>query len=153
MHPNPTDEPAEEPAGESMKLPSGALVYAQQLVIPNGHLTWGELTKNCSRVPEDRKIEGNLIQLATKFEDIRQRLGNQPIKITSGYRPPAVNRAVGGASRSRHLTGEAIDIIPGIGLNQAYSIMNGWWPHALGDGRKRGFLHIDIRPYRVRFGY
>jgi zinc D-Ala-D-Ala carboxypeptidase len=33
-----------------------------------------------------------------------------PIRITSGYRAPAVNRAVGGSLTSQHCTGEAVDI-------------------------------------------
>lgn len=34
----------------------------------------------------------------------------KPLKINSGYRSPQVNVAVGGASKSQHVTGEAIDI-------------------------------------------
>ena len=36
--------------------------------------------------------------------------GEEPIIITSGYRSPEVNRAVGGAPTSNHLTGCAVDI-------------------------------------------
>ena len=35
---------------------------------------------------------------------------NVPIKISSGYRCERLNKAVGGAKNSQHLTGEAIDI-------------------------------------------
>ena len=34
----------------------------------------------------------------------------QPIIINSGYRSPAVNKAVGGVATSNHLTGGAVDI-------------------------------------------
>ncbi len=34
----------------------------------------------------------------------------KPLKINSGYRSPQVNVAVGGAPKSQHVTGEAIDI-------------------------------------------
>ena len=43
------------------------------------------------------------------LEPLRQRFG-KPIRINSGYRCPALNRAVGGVRNSRHLTGDAADI-------------------------------------------
>lgn len=33
-----------------------------------------------------------------------------PIKITSGYRPPALNRLIGGSDTSQHTLGQAADI-------------------------------------------
>ena len=43
------------------------------------------------------------------LEPLRQHF-NVPIRINSGYRSPALNRAVGGAKRSYHLQGRAADI-------------------------------------------
>ena len=41
---------------------------------------------------------------------------NRPIIITSGYRSPALNEAVGGVKNSAHVAGRAADfIIPGVG--------------------------------------
>ena len=34
-----------------------------------------------------------------------------PVKISSGYRCPALNKAVGGSATSQHMKGEAADII------------------------------------------
>lgn len=34
-----------------------------------------------------------------------------PVNVTSGYRSPAVNRAVGGSRTSQHVLGEAADIV------------------------------------------
>lgn len=49
------------------------------------------------------------------LEPIRAHFG--AIHIDSGYRSPAVNKAVGGASTSQHCKGEAADIlIPGIAV-------------------------------------
>lgn len=40
---------------------------------------------------------------------------NKPVVITSGYRSPSVNRAIGGSKSSQHMTGQAADFtIPGI---------------------------------------
>ena len=156
-HPVPTqDEIDEDPTGIEFRLPSGERTWTGAPIIKGGHFTWGELTKNGARLPTDREVEGNLIRLATKLEDVRTWLGCK-ITITSGYRPPAVNRAVNGARASRHLTGEAADIIPACELNRAYDILNHRWQYALGDGRIRGqFLHLDVRNTSgrpVRFGY
>lgn len=52
----------------------------------------------------------NLHRLALVLERARAWL-NRPIIILSGYRSPAVNRGVGGARRSAHLTGSAVDFI------------------------------------------
>lgn len=43
------------------------------------------------------------------LQPIRDALG--PVHILSGYRPPEVNRLVGGAPSSDHLTGSAADIV------------------------------------------
>lgn len=49
------------------------------------------------------------------FSTIAQRFGG--VKLTSGYRSPAQNAAVGGAKNSDHLTGNAIDLVPSEGWN------------------------------------
>ena len=48
--------------------------------------------------------------VATRMEDVRCKMGDEPIVINSGYRSPAVNKAVGGVPTSNHLTGCAADI-------------------------------------------
>jgi len=49
-----------------------------------------------------QRLIDNLIQ------PLRDELG--PIRISSGYRSPALNRAIGGSSRSQHSKAEALDI-------------------------------------------
>ena len=39
---------------------------------------------------------------------MRDSLG--PIRITSGYRSPELNRAIGGSNKSQHCKGEALDL-------------------------------------------
>lgn len=57
----------------------------------------------------------NLKRLAeTVLQPLRDKLG-RPVVVTSGYRAPAVNRAVGGSSTSAHMFGCAADIhVPGM---------------------------------------
>lgn len=50
-----------------------------------------------------------------------RRFAGQPIIISSGYRSPALNKAVGGVSNSQHMTGEAADIhIPSIEIGKKW---------------------------------
>ena len=55
-------------------------------------------------------VERRLLYTAEMLERIRSTLG-VPIIVTSGYRGPVLNRAVGGVSSSDHMTGEAVDFI------------------------------------------
>lgn len=51
----------------------------------------------------------NLKKTAAGFEEVRAILGKQPIQITSGYRNPALNKAVKGTPTSAHPQGFAGD--------------------------------------------
>lgn len=60
-------------------------------------------------IPEE--LIPNLRNLCQQvLEPLRQHFGT-PVVISSGYRCPALNRAVGGVPNSQHLTGEAADIV------------------------------------------
>lgn len=57
----------------------------------------------------------NLRTLTKTLDQVRRLLG-RPVVISSGYRSPAVNKAVGSSSASSHLTGLAADFsCPGFG--------------------------------------
>jgi len=55
----------------------------------------------------------NLRLLTVNVLEPARRLLRAPIFVTSGYRSPALNAAVGGAAHSQHLTGQAADITTG----------------------------------------
>ena len=52
----------------------------------------------------------NLQMLCKQVLDPLRQLYGHPIYVNSGYRSPAVNRAVGGVAGSQHLLGQAADI-------------------------------------------
>lgn len=60
--------------------------------------------------PDERATEKLLYLASFILQPIRDRWGL--IRVTSGYRSPAVNLKVGGQASSQHLFGEAADIIP-----------------------------------------
>ena len=77
------------------------------------HFTLGEFTKSGSHpevynIPSHEAI-ANLTNLSKWLEVLRERAGT-PIIINSGYRSPQLNRKIGGAANSNHLTGCAVDI-------------------------------------------
>ena len=86
---------------------------------------------------------------------------DNPIIITSGYRSPEVNKAVGGSPTSNHLTGCAVDIRC-VGIEQALRYANILMDIA--DGMKRDYdelliernkqgrywIHFAVRPHDNR---
>lgn len=52
----------------------------------------------------------NLEALVDNILDPLREAWGQPIIVTSGYRCPTLNKAVGGKPTSQHTTGEAVDI-------------------------------------------
>ena len=76
------------------------------------HFVLGEFTR--SKYPEVYNIPSheaiaNLKRLCVWLEVLRERVGHA-IVINSGYRSPQLNKKVGGAPTSNHLTGCAADI-------------------------------------------
>lgn len=56
-------------------------------------------------------IVDRLFLTADYLESVRHILGDNPIRITSGYRSPELNVAVGGTRSSAHCFGYAVDFV------------------------------------------
>jgi hypothetical protein len=141
--------------GRSATLPGAGLVYANQWIRPGIPLTWGEMTKDMTRLPTDKTVVANIVNFAAAFGQIRAKFGS-PIAITSGYRPKAVNDAIGGASKSQHVPGKAADIRPANGeFDKLLAVLKSIDAvGGIGLGEKAGgFLHADTREKRVIFPY
>ncbi|MEV8285058.1 MULTISPECIES: D-Ala-D-Ala carboxypeptidase family metallohydrolase [Streptomyces] len=78
------------------------------------HFTYAELN-NCNSdwsggAVSAATAKSNALRTMWKLEAMRHAMGDQPLRVTSGFRSVACNNAVGGASSSRHLYGDAADI-------------------------------------------
>ena len=96
--------------------------------------------------------------LTVVLQCIREHFG-KPVTITSGYRTPAHNAAVGGAKSSQHLLGRAADIrVQGISVEDvaayAESLMPDWGGvgrYPVKAGRATGWVHVDTRQNKSRW--
>ncbi len=83
-----------------------------------------------------------------KRQALRDRLG-KPLIVRSAYRSPEHNRAVGGATRSKHLDGAAFDIAMAnhdpvafeAAAREVGFLGFGFYPRS-------GFIHVDLGPAR-----
>jgi len=89
-----------------------------------------------------QSVAGRVAHLVDHLESLRSICGDVPLRILSGYRSPATNAAVGGASRSQHIYGRAADIPSGYAtVDQAEEA------GFTGIGEADGWaVHVDVRP-------
>lgn len=120
------------------------------------YFTVSEVTqKDSRRIPKDKNIQNNILKIAKELDKIREEWGS-PIGVTSWYRPPAINKSVGGVSNSQHLNGSAVDIYPiGGDIYKFQTWLDKRWTMALGYGAKKNFVHLDLRApgQRIRWDY
>lgn len=91
------------------------------------NLTLQEATKSntatrlgIDNTPSESIIEIMKLTAEKIFQPLRDALG--PIRVSSFYRSPDLNRAIGGSKTSQHCTGEAIDM-QGISVSNAKLFM------------------------------
>lgn len=106
------------------------------------------IRKGLDNTPNDEQI-ANLTDLAQSLERVQQLLG--PLHISSAFRSPKVNAAIGGSSTSAHMEGYAADFTcPSFGtplevckaiaasdLSFDQLIQEGTWAHLSIDPRMR----------------
>lgn len=96
-------------------------------MILSPHFTIEELThsdvalrKGLDNTPNAGECD-NLARLCdTLLEPARALVG--PLRVNSGYRCPAVNQAVGGATGSAHMDGRAADVVPA-NIHDAFDLL------------------------------
>lgn len=123
------------------------------------HFSFAEMTASTTakrlglpNIPDSAALY-QLTKTANMLERVRKLLG-VPVTVTSAYRSPEVNKAVGGRTSSDHCKGMAADIVaPRFG--SAYAVASEIAPHvsALGVGQLilegingKQWVHLSIDP-------
>jgi zinc D-Ala-D-Ala carboxypeptidase len=81
------------------------------------HFSYAEMDDGCGGSGFDggavstSTARSNALRAMWKLEAMRHALGDRPLIVTSAFRSRSCNAAVGGASSSRHLYGDAADLV------------------------------------------
>jgi hypothetical protein len=148
---SPSPSPSPIYTGTPIRLPGNtSTFYTDQPIISGGSFTWGEATKDGTRIPETVTIVNNIIALARQLQRARNEIG-RPFLVNSWYRPPAVNDAVGGVPNSQHLFGRAADVqVPGLSGRRVANAILLWWPGGIGIySNLPDVVHLDTGPKRT----
>ena len=90
-------------------------------------------------------------ELVKVLQKIRTHFGKS-VTITSAYRTPSKNKAVGGEKYSQHLYGMAADIkVKGIAPKSVAAYAEKLLPGKGGIGTYKTFTHIDVRATKARW--
>lgn len=118
------------------------------------YFTVGEVSLHqTERIVTNKQHQSNAIRLALELDKVREWWGS-PLIVTSWYRPPSVERRIGGSGYS-HPFGLAVDFKPANGsvwdLQAKFQkewYNTGKWKGGFGLGAKRGFQHLDLKERR-----
>lgn len=123
------------------------------------HLTAKEVSCKCG-CGYCSKPENFSCKTALAFEEIRRAVSEKigkdtPIIISSGCRCPEHNYNIGGAVNSRHMHGDALDLVcpEGISYEDFYDICDKVIGNKGGVGKylNKNIVHIDTRGERKRW--
>lgn len=90
-------------------------------------------------------------ELVNVLQKIRTYFGKS-VTITSAYRTPAKNKAVGGETYSQHQYGRAADIkVKGITPKKVAAYAEKLLPNKGGIGTYSTFTHVDVRSTKSRW--
>lgn len=93
-------------------------------------------------------IDTDLVAILQK---IRNHFG-KPVTITSAYRTPPRNKAVGGTNYSQHLYGRAADIsVKATAPKSVAAYVEKLLPGKGGIGIYSTFVHVDVRSTKARW--
>lgn len=102
----------------------------------------------CSDGSDPIFIDTDLVKILQK---VRNHFG-KAVTITSAYRTPGKNKAVGGTTYSQHLYGTAADIkVQGVTPKKVAAYVEKLMPNKGGIGIYKTFTHVDVRAVKSRW--
>lgn len=95
--------------------------------------------------PDDLQMS-NIMKLARALDVVRDHFG-RPISVDSWLRPQKYNELIGGASKSQHMIGAAIDFdVVGLSADEVRSVLtvnSNIWPYR-GELGTPTWVHLDL---------
>ncbi len=111
-----------------------------------------EVRKGVRNSAPDPELWENIVPTLRVLDDLREKIGG-PIIVTSSYRSPEYNRAVGGKSASQHMLFRAIDFqtpkTPLWRAELALRKMRDEGKFKGGIGAYPTFIHVDTRGHNA----
>lgn len=111
----------------------------------------------CGKLPTETgaMTEEDYRVFLNELELLRTSYG-KPMLLTSAYRCQAHNDEIGGATNSRHLVGDAIDVaVSGADAYQLIQLASAYGWNGIGVAQKGGgrFIHLDRRQQQTIWSY
>lgn len=123
------------------------------------HFTLVEMTvsqtaarRGIRNVPGDPEIKALTLLCDKVLEPVRMHFG-RPVVVTSGFRSPRLNVAIGGSTSSQHCKGEAADFtVPGIGNADVFRWIwkNLDYDQLIFEFGETGWIHCSYSAHRMR---
>lgn len=140
-----------------------AKIYAlQDADCTPAHFSWSEVDGGCSQggysggSVGSSTVRTNLMRAMWRAEALRHRMGDRPLRVTSGFRSQWCDRRVGGSGTGQHTYGRAIDLVPATSGGPSYCTIASYARYSgfgaiFGPGYPghNDHTHVDIRSSRV----
>ncbi len=136
----------------SIKVPKFGDIKMEDYIFPGCPYKWGRALSGSNGLmqPDNDEVIANVIKIAEIITKFSKETGGA-WEITSWYRNAAHNAAVGGASASRHLVGDAVDFYFE-GMQAFHDKLYDSWGGGLAIS-PGNFVHLDNRGSQSRWTY
>jgi hypothetical protein len=127
----------------NMQVPEWGGVKIGDPIYPGSLYTWGDATKEGTRVPESKEVMKGILLMAGELDKISKKYnGGKKVEINSWYRDPATNVAISSSGPAGpHTTGSAVDLYTD-NMQQIHDDYDKAWEGGVAIS-PNSFTHID----------